>query len=149
ESVVEPPQAIAPKRLKFRCPSCRRKFATKPELAGQKIRCTGCGAGVRVPWAEEGEASDAPASQPAVPILDVGDDVEIAPEPPRRDPVRQDVPRVDVSRAAPKSGEVRSPSLKTKTPDFDAVAYFDTIGGSAPGVPSLSSRSSMLELARN
>src|SRR5262249_20743970 len=61
ESIVEPPQAVAPKRLKFRCPSCRRKFATKPELAGQKIRCTGCGVGVRVPWAEEGEASDAPA----------------------------------------------------------------------------------------
>jgi DNA-directed RNA polymerase subunit RPC12/RpoP len=35
--------------LKFRCPSCGRKFATKPELAGQKIRCNRCGKGVRVP----------------------------------------------------------------------------------------------------
>ncbi len=38
--------------LKFRCPSCGRKFATKPELAGKKIRCTSCGAGVRVPSGE-------------------------------------------------------------------------------------------------
>ena len=45
---VPPPPA-----LKFRCPSCNRKFATKPELAGQKVRCNGCGAGVRVPWADE------------------------------------------------------------------------------------------------
>ena len=43
----------------FRCPSCRRKFSTKPELAGKKIRCTGCGAGVRVPGSEQESAGQA------------------------------------------------------------------------------------------
>ena len=43
------PATSAPRATTFRCPSCRRKFATKPELAGKKIRCSGCGAGVRVP----------------------------------------------------------------------------------------------------
>jgi hypothetical protein len=35
--------------LRFACPSCGRKYATKPEMAGKKIRCNRCGAGVRVP----------------------------------------------------------------------------------------------------
>ncbi len=48
----------------FRCPSCRRKFAIKRELAGKKIRCTGCGAGVRVP--ADGEGSVAELSNSAV-----------------------------------------------------------------------------------
>jgi hypothetical protein len=149
ESIVEPTQPKAPQRLKFRCPACRRKFATKPEMAGQKIRCTGCGAGVRVPWAEEADASDAPSSQPALPVFDKTDVLALAPAPPRRDPVRADVPRVDVSRAATKPGKVESPAPKAKTPDFDAVAYLDTIGGRKPSEPSLTSRASMIELARN
>ena len=35
--------------VRFKCPSCGMKYATKPEMAGKKIRCKGCGAGVRVP----------------------------------------------------------------------------------------------------
>lgn len=35
--------------VRFKCPSCGLKYATKPDLAGKKIRCKGCGAGVRVP----------------------------------------------------------------------------------------------------
>ncbi len=42
-----------PRTVTFRCPSCRRKFATKPEMAGKKIRCNGCGKGVRVPQGDE------------------------------------------------------------------------------------------------
>jgi hypothetical protein len=47
-----------PRPFRFRCPSCGRKYSTKPELAGQKIRCTGCGAGVRVPQGEEDEVAE-------------------------------------------------------------------------------------------
>ena len=51
--------------VRFRCPSCRRKFATKAGLAGKKIRCTGCGAGVRVPEGDEDTAAQ--PSRPAFP----------------------------------------------------------------------------------
>lgn len=59
--VVEP-AVSAPRTTTFRCPSCRRKFSTKPELAGKKIRCTGCGAGVRVPGSDQDAAVDAARS---------------------------------------------------------------------------------------
>lgn len=52
-----PPAAVT-----FRCPACNRKFATKAELAGKKIRCTGCGAGVRVPAVDSGAAVPADAT---------------------------------------------------------------------------------------
>ena len=35
--------------VRFACLICGRSFAAKPELVGQKIRCSGRGAGVRVP----------------------------------------------------------------------------------------------------
>jgi hypothetical protein len=35
--------------VRFACPVCGRNFATRPALIGQKIRCSGCMAGVRVP----------------------------------------------------------------------------------------------------
>ena len=38
-------------RSAVRLPVLWRHFATKPGLMGQKIRCSGCGAGVRVPAA--------------------------------------------------------------------------------------------------
>jgi DNA-directed RNA polymerase subunit RPC12/RpoP len=53
------PAAPPPRATTFRCPSCRRKFSIKPELAGKKIRCTGCGAGVRVPESEQESAGQA------------------------------------------------------------------------------------------
>ena len=55
------PATTPPRATTFRCPSCRRKFSTKPELAGKKIRCNGCGAGVRVPGGEQ--ESVGPTSQ--------------------------------------------------------------------------------------
>jgi hypothetical protein len=51
------PATSPPRATTFRCPSCRRKFAIKPELAGKKIRCSGCGAGVRVPGSEQESVS--------------------------------------------------------------------------------------------
>jgi hypothetical protein len=42
-------EAEAGLAIRFACPACSRNFASKPALAGQKIRCSGCGAGVRVP----------------------------------------------------------------------------------------------------
>ena len=44
-------ESKAPFAVRFACPFCGRHFATKPGLMGQKIRCSGCGAGVRVPKA--------------------------------------------------------------------------------------------------
>ena len=35
--------------VRFACPVCERSFVTSPALVGQKIRCSGCAAGVRVP----------------------------------------------------------------------------------------------------
>ena len=49
--------------LRFACPSCGRKFATKPELAGQKIRCNRCGKGVRVPEGDTNFAAESSRSQ--------------------------------------------------------------------------------------
>jgi hypothetical protein len=46
---VGPAPPPPPLAVTFRCPSCQRKFSTKPEMAGKKIRCNGCGKGVRVP----------------------------------------------------------------------------------------------------
>jgi hypothetical protein len=43
------PTSPPPRAVTFRCPSCRRKFSTKPEMVGKKIRCNRCGKGVRVP----------------------------------------------------------------------------------------------------
>jgi len=46
--------------IKFRCPACGKKYSTTGKLMGQKIRCKGCGGGVRVPGGEP-----TPASNPA------------------------------------------------------------------------------------
>jgi DNA-directed RNA polymerase subunit RPC12/RpoP len=46
------PAAPPPAIVKFRCAACRRKFATRADLADKKIRCNRCGAGVRVPSAD-------------------------------------------------------------------------------------------------
>jgi DNA-directed RNA polymerase subunit RPC12/RpoP len=87
ETVGEP--VVQALNLKFRCPSCGRKFATKPELAGKKIRCTSCGAGVRVP---AGEANFV-ANSAQAPTNSFGG-VDASASPPRSDrdlPVRADV----------------------------------------------------------
>jgi hypothetical protein len=72
--------------IRFACPACGRKFATKPELAGLKIRCSGCGAGVRVP---QGEAPA--AAQPSRPALKTFGADSAAPTParPARAPAAQ------------------------------------------------------------
>ena len=65
----EPSDGAAPLRstallLKFRCPQCNRKFSTKPELAGSKTVCGGCGTRIKIP-AGGGLAEFAPSSRPA------------------------------------------------------------------------------------
>ena len=54
-------------RLKFRCQKCGRKYASRPELIGKKIRCGGCGAGVRVPDPGSVSSSWSPAVAQASP----------------------------------------------------------------------------------
>jgi hypothetical protein len=51
--------------LRFRCPACGKKYSTSPKLAGQKIRCKGCGGGVRVPAVDS----------PSAPLPAIGDRV--------------------------------------------------------------------------
>ncbi len=53
-----------PARLRFACPSCGRKYATRPDMAGKKIRCNNCGGGVWVPQADG--SPSAPPSRPAL-----------------------------------------------------------------------------------
>ena len=99
-----------PARVKFRCPACRRKFATKAEMAGQKIRCTGCGAGVRVPHPDG--AIPMPSSQAGVFEFALSDELETAPEPPR-----PEVARADASgRASAGAKAGRNPRCMAKWP---------------------------------
>ena len=153
ESISEPGAAPKPRRLKFRCPTCRRKFSTKLDLAGQKIRCTGCGSGVRVPWAED--ANDMPSSEPAIPVFATSDDVAATPEAPERiDPVRADIPRLDFGRAAPKPANPPAPNVKApppvvKSPEIGAIAAIDASALKRRAEPVLSSRAEMIESVRN
>jgi len=53
-TVPVPMETVGPvdqpaRAVRFNCLACGRKFSTKSDLAGKKIRCNGCGAGVRVP----------------------------------------------------------------------------------------------------
>jgi hypothetical protein len=75
------PAAEPTAALRFTCPSCGRKYATKPGLAGKKIRCKGCGAGVRVP---EGDANSiVEPSRPAMKTRGGTDDPTTPPRPAR------------------------------------------------------------------
>jgi len=49
--------------IRFACPDCGRKYATKPELLGKKIKCGGCGKGLVVGGAQ----APPPAHQPSNP----------------------------------------------------------------------------------
>jgi len=165
--------APPPRLLKFRCPSCRRKFATKPDLAGQKIRCNKCGAGVRVPWADEeanipapqfpakayfgNNEATAPARPPRVDLLradvpraDVPRvDVPLADSPradiPRVDVARADIPRVDVARVEVRSGHHEAEIVSP--PELADIASLEgTTRRRAESV--LSSRSELMEQVR-
>lgn len=51
---------------RFHCPTCRKKYRWKPELAGRKVKCAGCESKLRVPTAGGGNAEllDAPPPPP-------------------------------------------------------------------------------------
>jgi hypothetical protein len=49
-----------PIQVKFACPACGRKYASRPELAGKKIRCIRCKQGVRVPGVETSDETPRP-----------------------------------------------------------------------------------------
>lgn len=46
------------------CPACGQKYSVGPELAGKKIRCRGCGGGVRIPGATGAAAGSASPASP-------------------------------------------------------------------------------------
>jgi ribosomal protein S27E len=95
--------APLPRTFRFRCPSCGRKFSTKPELAGKKIRCNGCGAGIRVPQSEEG---DAQPSGTAIKTHPGSDDATVPPRPARTRTGMSPEDRDDQSDVSPLLGEL-------------------------------------------
>ncbi len=175
ETMPEP--AESPRVLKFRCPSCRRKFAIKPSLAGQKIRCSGCGAGVRVPEAEQvPDSSSSHHVQGAFAEIDeittTPTTSRVAPRrpeaPPRSDPgarpsgvARPDVRRAEIARkdvVPPDLPRVDVARVDAKTANVEAEVVSPLELESIAGLEGtkrrrrpesvLSSRSEMLELAR-
>ena len=56
--------------LKFRCQECGRRYTTRGELAGKKIRCGGCGAQVRIPVPDAVPRSGDVGTTPALPSSD-------------------------------------------------------------------------------
>jgi len=68
------------------CPACEQRYSVGPELAGKKIRCRGCGGGVRIPGAT-GSAPPAPPKRAAAsaPKAAASSKPEVAPAPPEDD----------------------------------------------------------------
>jgi hypothetical protein len=120
--------------LRFACPACGRKYATKPGLAGKKIRCKGCGGGVLVP-------RDDPTSltQPRLPGTTAGTSAHDATDRPR--PVRDRATRADVLPGAG-DGPVDSSSL------LDELASHEGVKRSGRAGTVLPSRSEAMEQVR-
>jgi hypothetical protein len=81
---------------------------------------------VRVPWALEAEGSEMPSSEPAVPVFARDDEIDAAPAPVRIEPVRPDVPRIDLSRPAAKAEKAAAPTA-FKAPELGALAKLDDL----------------------
>lgn len=70
------------------CPACGQRYSVGPELAGKKIRCRGCGGGVRIPGAPgSGSAPPAPPKRaaPSAPKAAAPPKPKVAPSPPEDD----------------------------------------------------------------
>ena len=62
------------------CPSCNKRFVVRPELAGRRVKCTGCGSAFEVP-----RPKDAPPPLDDLEVVEPSYDVAVAPAPaPRR-----------------------------------------------------------------
>ena len=73
---------------RFYCPTCRKKYRWKPELAGRKVKCAACGSKLRVPAAAGGHA----------------DLLEPPPPPPEAEPDLGDMYELDLpAEPAPKA----------------------------------------------
>jgi len=81
---------VAPMNCSFSCPNCAKRYDVKGDLAGKRVRCSGCGHVFRVPdtgTQSSGVAAPAP-SPPAgssfrdiVPLADERNDASAAPTP--------------------------------------------------------------------
>jgi DNA-directed RNA polymerase subunit RPC12/RpoP len=128
------PATSPPRATTFRCPSCRRKFAIKPELAGKKIRCSGCGAGVRVPGSEQESLSPTSRTgKSAHPRSDHAD--------PTRRPARV-LPAPTDAREAAGEGVTRP------SPLLDELGWVETAKRPRRAEPVLPSRSELIEQVR-
>ena len=127
--VTSPPRATT-----FRCPSCRRKFSTKPELAGKKIRCTGCGAGVRVPGGEQESAGQTtPGKSHAHP---------------RREHLDAPARAVAHSAAAAERLEAVDDDERPPSPLLDELGWVKSTKRPRTAEPVLSSRTELMEQVR-
>ena len=120
--------------VRFACPSCGRKFATKAELAGKKVRCNGCGAGVRVPQGDD--ASVLARSKPMLKTFGAPDPVMAPPRSTRDQSARAEV------RSAP-AIEVGDP-----TSLLDEIASIEGMKRPRRAESILPSRSEMMEQVR-
>lgn len=88
---------------RFHCPTCDKRYRWKPELAGRKVKCAGCGSKLRVPAAGGGaaellEAPPPPKEEPP----DLGDMYEL------------DMPSGPASTAAVKADDGKCPNCNTQ-----------------------------------
>jgi hypothetical protein len=104
--------------LKFACPSCGRKFATKPELAGKKIRCNRCGKGVRVPEGEAIFVSKSSRSEMS------SFETDTSTTPPRSD---RDVPAWADARARADELRARADELRARADEVEISARADEL----------------------
>jgi DNA-directed RNA polymerase subunit RPC12/RpoP len=128
------PATTPPRATTFRCPSCQRKFATKPELAGKKIRCTGCGAGVRVPGIAQESVSH--ASRTGASVHSRGTDVDA----PRRPARGQAVPST--------TNEATEQAVTGPSPLLDELGWIETAKRPRRSEPVLPSRTELMEQVR-
>lgn len=98
---------------RFHCPSCGRKYAINPVLAGKKVRCKGCGEGVWIPGAES-----AP-SQSKIKVSETSPHA-IPPEQPAAD-TEQGVTGRTRSHAVPPSESEARGQVHQKVPGREAV----------------------------
>ncbi len=128
------PATRPPRATTFRCPSCRRKFSTKPELAGKKIRCSGCGAGVRVPGSDQEAAGQTSRA-------------EGSPHP-RRD--RDNTPRRSaLGPASPiNSRETAKEGVAQPSPLLDELGWVESAKRPRRSEPVLPSRTELMEQVR-
>jgi DNA-directed RNA polymerase subunit RPC12/RpoP len=130
EPAVPPPQYV-----KFRCPSCQRKFSAKGELAGKKIRCSGCGAGVRIPAGDLETAGHPAPTERERSASAMNEDVERS-------------ARRNKKRRAHADRDDDEEDVTPQSPLLDELGWLETKKRRRHAEPTLSSRTELMEQVR-